>query len=166
MERRWMERENKIFIINDSTLHLYVWSHIDTFYVFLRLFTLGTNIGFCLFPYLTALGLHPCTQRLSLATVSGYSLDSVLGLLNAGASQCRGFSLWRMGSRQHRLSHVVHRLSCSAACGIFLDQGSNPCPLHCHADSHPGDHQGSPKYKLLKKKFKCKKNKSKCLSCT
>ena len=25
---------------------------------------------------------------------------------------------------------VVHRLSCSAACGIFPHQGSNPCPLH------------------------------------
>ena len=30
---------------------------------------------------------------------------------------------------------VAHRLSCSAACGIFLDQGSNPCPLHWQADS-------------------------------
>ena len=25
---------------------------------------------------------------------------------------------------------VAHRLSCSSACGIFLDQGLNPCPLH------------------------------------
>ena len=25
--------------------------------------------------------------------------------------------------------------SCSAACGIFLDQGSNLCLLHCQADS-------------------------------
>ena len=25
---------------------------------------------------------------------------------------------------------VVHGLSCSAACGIFPDQGPNPCPLH------------------------------------
>ena len=24
---------------------------------------------------------------------------------------------------------VVHGLSCSVACGIFLDRGSNPCPL-------------------------------------
>ena len=26
-------------------------------------------------------------------------------------------------------SGVVHRLSCSAACGIFLDRGSNLCPF-------------------------------------
>ena len=30
---------------------------------------------------------------------------------------------------------VAHGLSCSTACGIFLDQGLNPCPLHCHVDS-------------------------------
>ena len=30
---------------------------------------------------------------------------------------------------------VAHGLSCSAACGIFPDQGSNPCPLHWQVDS-------------------------------
>ena len=34
--------------------------------------------------------------------------------------------LWRAGSVV-----VACSLSCSAACGIFLDQGSNTCPLHC-----------------------------------
>ena len=29
----------------------------------------------------------------------------------------------------------VHGLSCPVACGIFLDQGSNLCPLHWQADS-------------------------------
>ena len=37
---------------------------------------------------------------------------------------------------------VVHGLSCSVACGIFLEQGLNPCPLHWQADSHPLYHQG------------------------
>ena len=36
---------------------------------------------------------------------------------------------------EHRLQStgsvvVTHGLSCSLACGIFLDQGSSPCPLH------------------------------------
>ena len=31
---------------------------------------------------------------------------------------------------------VAHGLSCSAACGIFPDQGSNPCPLHWQVDSY------------------------------
>ena len=28
-------------------------------------------------------------------------------------------------------------LSCPAACGIFMDQGSNLCPMHWQADSYP-----------------------------
>ena len=39
---------------------------------------------------------------------------------------------------------MAHEVSCSAACGIFPDQGSNPCPLHWQADSSPLRHQGSP----------------------
>ena len=39
---------------------------------------------------------------------------------------------------------VVHRLSSSASCGIFLNKESNPCPLHWQADSYPLWHQGSP----------------------
>ena len=30
---------------------------------------------------------------------------------------------------------VAHGLSCSVACVIFLDQGSNPCALHWQTDS-------------------------------
>ena len=37
---------------------------------------------------------------------------------------------------------MAHGLSCSGACGIFPDQGSNPCPLHSQVDSL--SHQGSP----------------------
>ena len=36
----------------------------------------------------------------------------------------------------------LHRLSCSMACGIFPDQGSNPCPPHWQVDSYPLLHQG------------------------
>ena len=35
-------------------------------------------------------------------------------------------------------------LSCSAACGIFLDKGLNLCTLHWRADSLLLSHQGSP----------------------
>ncbi|KAJ8796210.1 hypothetical protein J1605_018152 [Eschrichtius robustus] len=38
---------------------------------------------------------------------------------------------------------------CSAACGIFPDQGSNPCPLHWQAESQPLRHQGSPASNVL-----------------
>lgn len=39
---------------------------------------------------------------------------------------------------------VVYRLSCLATCGVFLDQGSDLCPLHWQANSHPLYHHGSP----------------------
>ena len=47
---------------------------------------------------------------------------------------------------------VEHRLSGLAVCGIFLDQGSNPCPLHWQADSLPLSHQGSPGESILKRR--------------
>ena len=39
---------------------------------------------------------------------------------------------------------VASRLSCSMACGIFPDQGSNLCLLHLQEDFIPLSHQGSP----------------------
>ena len=43
---------------------------------------------------------------------------------------------------------VVHLLSCSTACGIFPDQGSNPCPLHWRVDSQPLP-PGKPRFLFL-----------------
>ena len=54
----------------------------------------------------------------------------------ARASHCGGFSLRSKGSRHAGSVVVAHRLSCSAACGIFADQGCNPCSLHWQADSN------------------------------
>ena len=39
---------------------------------------------------------------------------------------------------------VAHGCSGSSACGIFLDQGLNPCLLLWQVDSLPVSHQGSP----------------------
>ena len=52
------------------------------------------------------------------------------GYLFSGFSCC---GAWALGTRASVV--VVHGLSCSAACGIFPNQGSNPCPLHWQADS-------------------------------
>ena len=53
------------------------------------------------------------------------------------------------GSRRASSVIVAHGPSCSAACGIFPDQGSNPCPVHWQADSQPLHHQGSPVWLFL-----------------
>ena len=80
-------------------------------------------------------------QGLSLVAASG----------GHSSSQCAGLSLSRplllrsTGSRCAGSVVVAHGPSCAAACGIFPDQGSNPCPLHWQAESQPLRHQGSPK---------------------
>ena len=56
----------------------------------------------------------------------------------------RPLLLQSTGSRHAGSVVVAHGPSCSAACGIFPDQGLNPCPLHWQADSQPLCHQGSP----------------------
>ena len=38
---------------------------------------------------------------------------------------------------------MVHRLSCTMACGIFSVQGWNPCLLDWQVNSLPLSHQGS-----------------------
>ena len=53
------------------------------------------------------------------------------------------------GSRRAGSVVVAHGPSCSVACGIFPDQGSNLCPLHWQADSQPLRHQGSPTSLLI-----------------
>ena len=77
----------------------------------------------------------------------GLSLVAVRG--GRSSSRCAGLSLsrpllLRSTSSRHAGSVVVaHGPSCSATCGIFPDQGSNPCPLHWQADSQPLRHRGS-----------------------
>ena len=77
------------------------------------------------------LGFH-CYVGFSLLKVSGgYSLDAVPGLFVVVLSLVAGGQAISMQSSVI----VAHRLSCSEACGIFLDQELNPCPLHCKVDS-------------------------------
>ena len=79
-------------------------------------------------------------RGLSLVVASGGHSSSRC----AGLSLSRPILLWTTGSRRAGSVIVAHGPSCSAACGIFPDQGSNPCPLHWQADSQPLRHQGSP----------------------
>ena len=81
-------------------------------------------------------------------SVRGLSLVAASG--DHSSSRCAGLSLslplllWSTGSRHTGSVVVAHGPCCSAAYGIFPDQGSNPCPLHRQADSQPLRHQGSP----------------------
>ena len=46
---------------------------------------------------------------------------------------------------------VTHGLSCSEACGVFPDQGLNPCLLNWQVNFLPLSHQGSPENLTAKK---------------
>ena len=67
----------------------------------------------------------------------------------AGPSLSRPLLLRSTSSRRSGSVVVAHWPSCSAACGIFPDQGSNPCPLHWQADPQPLRYQGSPSLLIL-----------------
>ena len=88
--------------------------------------------------------------------VSMRGLSVVAASGGHSSSRCAGLSLSRLlllrstGSRRAGSVVVVHGPSCSAACGIFPDQGSNLCPLHWLVDSQPLRHQGSPCLLLIR----------------
>ena len=92
------------------------------------------------FPYLTLLGLHCCL---------GFSLG-LLASCGVWASHYSGFYCCRAWTLGHTASVVAvpglqstgsavaaHGLSCSAARGIFPDQGSNPRLPYWQVDSLP-----------------------------
>ena len=130
--------------------HIFICSlvggHLGCFYLFLFVFLLH-------WVFVAARGL--CL----VATSRGYSLVAVRGLLIAVASliaeqglysvqasvvAAHGLSSCGSWAPKHRLNSVAPGLSCPTACGVFPDQGSNPCLLHWQADSLPLSHQGSP----------------------
>ena len=94
------------------------------------LFIIIIFLNFYLFIYFWLHWVLVAARGLSLVVSGGYS-----------SLWCTGFSLqWplllqNMDSRHAGSAVVAHGLSCSAACGIFPDQGSNPCPLHWQAYS-------------------------------
>ena len=117
----------------------FLFIYVCMMYVCIYLFILY------LFIYLWLCWVFVSVRGLSLVAASG----------GHSSSQCAGLSLSRplllrgTGSRRVGSATVAHGPSRSAACGIFPDQGSNPCPLHWQADSQPLHHQGSPMCFLL-----------------
>ena len=99
------------------------------FFFFLLFFLKYSNCDFSfnlfLFIYFWLCWVFISVRGLSLVAASG----------GHSSSRCAGLPLsWPLflrstGSRRTGSVVVAHGPSCSAACGIFPDQGSNPCPL-------------------------------------
>ena len=79
----------------------------------------------CMYLFLAVLGLRFCARAFSSCGERGPLFITVHGPLTIVASL-----VGSTGSRRAGSVVVAHGPSCSAACGIFPDQGSNPCPLH------------------------------------
>ena len=92
---------------------------IVIFYLFIYLF-----IYFYIYFWLC--WVFVSVRGLSLVAASGGHSSSRCVVL----SLSRPLLLWSTGSRRAGSVVVAYEPSCSAACGIFPDQGSNPCPLH------------------------------------
>ena len=88
---------------------------------------------------MAVLGLRFCARAFSSCGKRGPLFIAVRRLLTVAASLVVEHRL-----QTRRLSNCGSQPSRSAACGIFPDQGWNPCPLHWQADSQPLRHQGSP----------------------
>ena len=93
---------------------------------------------------MAVLGLHFCVRAFSSCGKWGPVFIAVRGPLTIAAVLLRSTGSKRAGS-----VIVAHGPSCSVACGIFPDQGSNPCSLHWQADSQPLRHQGRPSIVFL-----------------
>ena len=128
------------------------------FFSFFFFFFKGIPLFLFIFIYLflAVLGLRFCARAFSSCGKRGPLFIVVRGPLTITASLVVEHRL-----QTRRLSSCGSRAKCSAACGIFPDQGSNPCPLHSQADSQQLRHQGSPLSFLLKNLF----HQSLCISC-
>ena len=92
---------------------------------------------------MAALGLH----WTSLGQARAFCVGGEQGLLSScdvRSPHPNSFSCCGVRALGTPASVVWARgLSCSAARGVFLDQGSNPCLLHWQMDSHPLYQKGS-----------------------
>ena len=112
---------------------------VDFIYLFIYLFIYWLR---WVFVAVCGLSLVAASRGYSSLLCEGFSLRWLL-LLQSMGSRCTGFSscgTWASvvvarGLQSAGSVVAVHGLSCSATCGIFPEQGLNPCPLQWQADS-------------------------------
>ena len=93
------------------------------------------------------LGLRFYARAFSSCGKRGPLFIAVCGPLSIAASVVAEHRLQTRGAQAPDAQSsvvVAHGSSCSAACGIFPEQGSNLRALHWQANAQPLLHQGSP----------------------
>ena len=98
---------------------------------------LGQNTlsSVCLFIFIFGLlGLHWCMHGLSLVAVCGL-LTAVAFLAVEHGLQAHRSHVAHLGLQSAGSLVLAHGLSYPTARGLFLDQVSNQCPLHCKVEA-------------------------------
>ena len=109
-------------------------------------FTFILTFKNCIYVFFGCTGALFLHRLFSSCGQKGYSLLIVVvhGILISRSTWSTGSRVQTLWLRHMGPAVVVNGLSCSEACGIFPDQGLNPCPLHWQGHSSPTSHQGSP----------------------
>ena len=115
---------------------------------------INSMCGFTLLKFLYLLAvLGLCCYLPALSRCGKWGLLSSCGARAppcGGFSCCRAWALGQMAFSHYSSQALQHRLrGCCKACGIFPDQGSNPCPQYWKEHSLPLSHQGSPNILFL-----------------
>ena len=116
----WFQSYSKISIYNRQ-----LGKFCNSYYFYFFFFFNKCIYLFCLcWVFVSVRGLSP------VAASRGHSSSRCADLLLS-----RPLPLQSTGSRRASSVVVAHGPSCSVSCGIFPNQGSNPCTLHWQADS-------------------------------
>ena len=124
-----------------ETLMLGIPSFFDDFFFWYNRVSVG--VFYCPGSSMPHRLFSSCGKLGLLSSCGGWLLMVVPSRCRAGAL---GRGLSRCGSRLESTGSqlAAHTLSCSAARGIFPDQGSNPCLLPQQVNCLSLSHQGSP----------------------
>ena len=113
------------FVSISPSVNSIIPSHVSI----LSLFTFFLKIFVYSWPCWVFLAAH----GLSLVAMQSFSPHGFCGC--RAQTRVVGSVVAAQGLQSTGLIVVAYRLSCSEICGIFPDQGSNQCPLHCKVDS-------------------------------
>ena len=122
LEQRWRSGRNYYRPLFED---IWLWNFLKDFFFFF----------YCGWVFIAACRLSLDEVRgASLLQYPGCSLPWFLFLQSTGSRRL-GFRSFSLLALENWLSSFGAWGSCPVACGIFQDQGSNQCPLHCKADS-------------------------------
>ena len=118
------------------------------FAIFLKIYLSLAVLSFCCY---TGLSLVAASGGCSLAAVHELLIAVTSTAAEHGLQGARASAAVAPRLRSTKLSVLVgYGLSCSTVCGIFLDQGLDPCLLHWQMDSSPLSTREAPFARLLK----------------